>query len=101
MTIAQLTAFWNANCQLVNRTAIKKFTDKAQGIKRCNELADFMRKAAEKAQPKAAKPAKESKPQRANARVTVSGRCQQLILKGKSNADIWPIIKEQFNLDES
>lgn len=102
MTIAQLTAFWNVNCAAVERAPIKKFTDKAQGIKRCNELAAFLRKQQETAKPvaKATKAAKQDKP-KAERKASVSGTCQRLILDGKSNADIWAVLKEQFNLDDS
>lgn len=101
MTIVQLTAFWNANCAAVQRTPIKKFTDKAQGIKRCEELATFLRAkdsklakiARSETTPKAEKPAK-------SPRLTVSGVARELILQGLDNKAVWERLQEQFKLDD-
>jgi len=100
MTIAQMTVFWNGHCATVNRTPIKKFTDKAQGIKRCEELAQFLRTEAAKTAEKTTKPAKQDKP-KTERKASVSGTCQRMILDGASNADIWAVIKVQFNLDDA
>lgn len=89
MTIAQMTAFWNAHCAKVQRTLIKKFTDKAQGIKRCEELAQFLR----------SRPAKSQKV--TAQRITVSAVARELILAGKDNKEVWTALVEQFRLDET
>jgi hypothetical protein len=106
MSGAQLTAFWNANCARVGKTPIKKFTDRAQGIKRCTELASFLRKEngltePVTAEPVTAEPVIAEPVKKAGRKPTVSGTCQQLIRQGLSNAEIWIIVKEQFRLDDS
>ena len=47
----------------------------------------------------ASKPAKSAA--KAERKASVSGTIQQLIVAGKSNVEIWGIIKPQFGLDES
>lgn len=47
--------------------------------------------------PKAGKPAKTEKPKRAG----ISQLARDLILGGKTNQEVWDVLKQQFNLDDS
>lgn len=78
LTIAQLTAFYNEKAG----ASIKKFSTKADGIRRCT--------------PFLAPPAKT----RRSKHTITAVACQEIRL-GKTNAEVWAILQEQFKLDDS
>lgn len=81
-TVAQITELYNA---VPGVKPVKKFSSKAEAIKRYLKVA-----------PK--QPAKISKPR---AKTSVSARCKELIRDGLNNADVWVIVKDEFHLDDS
>ena len=89
MTIRELTVFWNDHCAVLDRPQIKKFTDKTQGLKRCGDLSDFLRKQ-QKAQP-AVKV----------TRRTISLVARQLILEGYDNKAVFQYLTDEFKIGEN
>ena len=96
MSGGELAASYNALAQKLGIGTIKKFTDRPTGIKRLLAIVNTAKAAAAK---NASKPAKSAA--KAERKASVSGTIQQLIVAGKSNVEIWGIIKPQFGLDES
>lgn len=66
-----------------------KFKDKTTAVRRVSDLIAQL-------------PAEKTTTAKSSKREgTVSAVARQLILEGKSNADVWSALKSQFNLDDS
>lgn len=86
-TVSQLTELYNA---LPGIKPIKKFESKAKAIARLDQVNPGWN-----APPK---PASANAPKRAKS--SVSAAIKALILEGKTNQEVWDIVKPKFNLSD-
>lgn len=99
-TLAQLTVEYNARAVAAGKNPIKRFGGSiAQLQQRIDALPPVKAKAVKAA--KTAKPARGESANQPGSKPTVAGRCQELVLAGKTNAEIWALVQAEFDLDDS
>lgn len=98
LTLAELVAAFNTLAEKVKVNAVKKFADRPTAIKRVTQIIQQVGLVLLDEQLKAAlKPTKIPKHVGIVARKpSVSGRCCELIRAGKTNLEIWEVIKAEF-----